>query len=171
MSCHVPARLYNSNQNKRFISSRQAQILYLHIIKINTIQMSPHESLHYAIGEIVYAVAAADGIVQREERKRLEEIVAEELKRHHYEYDFSHIIFQLLNSQHRKSMESYEWGMNGLRLHSHYLSPALKAAFVSLVEKVALAFPPVTEEETNLLSRFKRDIAPLHGDPVYYSKQ
>jgi uncharacterized tellurite resistance protein B-like protein len=133
--------------------------------------MSPHESLHYAIGEIVYAVAAADGVVQREERKRLEEIVAEELKRHHYEYDISHIIFQLLDRQHPKPIESYEWGMNGLRLNSHYLSPALKAAFLSIIENVAAAFPPVTEEETDLLSRFKRDIAPLHGDPVYYSKQ
>lgn len=144
--------------------------MYLHLNGIKNIQMSPNESLHYAIGEIVYAVAAADGVVQREERKRLEEIVAEELKRHHYEYDISHIIFQLLDRQHPKPIESYEWGMNELRLHSHYLSPALKAAFLSIIEKVAAAFPPVTVEEINLLNRFKRDLEPLNGDPVYYSK-
>lgn len=133
--------------------------------------MGPFESLHYAIGEIVYAVAAADGSVQAEERKRLEEIVAEELKKHNYDFDVSHIIFQLLDRQYRTPTESYDWGMNQMRLYSHYLSPELKAACLSMMEKVASAFPPVTAEEDALLIRFKRDIEPLHGDPVYYAKK
>jgi hypothetical protein len=38
------------------------------------------------------------------------------------------------------------------------------------MEKVAEAFPPVTEGEQGLISRFKKDIEPLKGDPIYYGK-
>lgn len=132
--------------------------------------MNPTESLHYAIGEIIYAVASADGQVQREERSRLQELIETELQRHHYDYDITDIIFQLLDKQHRKPVESYEWGMNQLRANSHYLSPALKAAAIAMMEKIAEAFGGVTKEENALLLRFRVDIAPLVGDPVYYGK-
>lgn len=133
--------------------------------------MGPQESLFYAIGEIVYAVAAADGEVQTEERKRLEEIVAEELKHHHYDYDVSYIIFQILDRQHRQPVESYDWGMKTIRTYSHYLSPQLKAACLNLMEKIASAFPGGTAEENSVLQRFKKDIEPLNGDPVYYNQK
>jgi hypothetical protein len=133
--------------------------------------MGPVESIFYAIGEIVFAVAAADGKVQLEEKKQLEKIVAEELKNHHYDYDVSHIIFQILDRQHRTPVESYEWGMKEIRLYSHYLSPALKAVCLNMMEKVAAAFPGGDKEENEVLKKFKEDIAPLHGDPVYYNQK
>lgn len=133
--------------------------------------MTPAESLHYAIGEIVYAIASADGAVQIEERKKLAEIVNDEIKKHHYNYDITEIIFQILDKQHRKPVESYEWGMNQLRLNSHYLSPELKAAALAIMQRVAEAFDGVTKEENELLKQFETDIAPLNGDPVYYNQK
>jgi hypothetical protein len=64
---------------------------------------------------------------------------------------------------------SYDWAIKEIRLNSHYLSPELKDKFLQVMEKVARAYPPVTIEEMNLLERFKKDIAPLRGDPVYYA--
>ena len=41
--------------------------------------MNSTENLHYAIGELAYAVACADGIVQKEERQKFHDIVLAEL--------------------------------------------------------------------------------------------
>jgi uncharacterized tellurite resistance protein B-like protein len=132
--------------------------------------MNPTENLHYAIGEIVYALAAADGEVQKEERLKLKEIVSEEVSKHHFDFDITSIIFQTLDKQGQGSKESYEWGMNQMRVNSHYLSPELKTACISIMEKVAAAFPIVTNEERSLIERFRAEIAPLKGDPIYYKK-
>jgi hypothetical protein len=53
-------------------------------------------------------------------------------------------------------------------MNSHYLSPALKQTFVRVVEKVAKAFASTTEKELAIIENFKKEIDPLHGDPIYY---
>ncbi len=55
--------------------------------------MSPIENLHYAIGELAYAVASADGAVQEEERQKFHDIVKAELSKNEYTFDVSDIIF------------------------------------------------------------------------------
>lgn len=132
--------------------------------------MTPLQSLYYAIGEIAYAVASADGDVQKEERLRFHSIVAAELRCDHYGFDISGIVFQIMDKEKQSTENAYNWAMKQIRLNSHYLSPELKSEFVNVMEKIARAYPPVTTEENNLIERFKKDIAPLVGDPVYYGK-
>jgi uncharacterized tellurite resistance protein B-like protein len=133
--------------------------------------MTPVENLHYAIGELAYAVARADGFVQEEERKKFQDIVSGELREHDYKFDIASIIFQLMD--HRKSHQdgdtAYQWAMNTIKLNSHYLSPALKEKFIRVMQRIAEAYPPVTEEEKRMIDQFMKDIEPLHGDPVYYN--
>ena len=38
----------------------------------------------------------------------------------------------------------------------------------TLNQKVEKAYPPVTYQEFDLLKKFKKDIAPLNGDPLFY---
>ena len=131
--------------------------------------MTPLENLHSAIGELAYAMAHADGTIQKEEREKFHNIVAAELRCKDYDFDVSDIIFQILDKDKIiDTQTSYDWAMKEIRLNSHYLSPKLKETFIKVMEKVAKAYPPVTQEEMNLLERFKKDIAPLKGDPVYY---
>lgn len=131
--------------------------------------MTSLQNLHSAIGELAYAIARADGAIQKEERKKFHDIVAAELRCKDYNFDISDIIFQILNrDKFIDTKTSYDWAMKEIRLNSHYLSPQLKETFVKVIEKVAKAYPPFTPEEMNLLERFKKDIAPLKGDPVYY---
>jgi len=59
--------------------------------------------------------------------------------------------------------------MKHIKTNSHYLSPKLKVTFITVMEKIAKAYPPVTSEEAGLLERFKKDIEPIQGDPVYYA--
>lgn len=132
--------------------------------------MTPLESLHCAIGEIAYAIAIADGTVQKEELQKFQSIVAAELRCKDYNFDIADIVFQVINKdKYVDASTAYEWAIKEIKLNSHYLSPQLKATFIKVIEKIALAFPPVTKEESDILEKFKKDIEPLHGDPVFYS--
>ena len=133
--------------------------------------MDPIENLHMAIGQIAYAVARIDGKVQEEERQKFHSMVAAELRCKDYDFDISDIIFQIMDKNKMSAETTYEWAMKEVRLNSHYLSPELKHTFITVMEKIAKAYPPVTPEENSIIERFRKDIEPLHGDPVYYSKK
>jgi uncharacterized tellurite resistance protein B-like protein len=133
--------------------------------------MTPLQNLHYAIGELAYAIASADGAIQKEEREKFHEIVASELRSKDYDFDISEIIFQILDKEKQTDTQtSYDWGMKQIAMNSHYLSPQLKETFINVLEKVAKAYPPITFEEMNLVEKFKKDIGPIIGDPIFYSK-
>lgn len=131
--------------------------------------MTPIENLYYAIGQMAYAVARADGAVQKEERQRFLDIINGELNGGHIHFDISSIIFHVMDKDKASTGDAYFWAMKQITQNSHYLSPALKTAFISVMERVAQAYPPVMIEEQLLIDKFKKDIAPLQGDPLYYS--
>lgn len=139
------------------------------LFKLKQIIMHCLERLHFAIGELAYAIARADGKVQREERNKFHEIVEAELRNKDYAFNISDIIFQIMDKDKPDTETSYKWAMDEIKLNSHYLSPELKAKFIMVMEKVSAAFPPVTLEEHDLMERFRKDIAPIKGDPVYYN--
>ena len=132
--------------------------------------MTPTENLHYAIGELAYAVANADGKVQKEERQKFHDIVEAELRCKDYSFDVSDIIFQIMDRDKADTKSAYEGAMKQIRTNSHYLSPKLKETFIKVMEKIAKSYKPVTVDESSLLDKFKSDIAPIHGDPVYYNQ-
>lgn len=132
--------------------------------------MTPTENLYYAIGQMAFTIARADGEVQKAERQKFCEIVTAELGRQHYGFDIASIIFQVMDKERCSAKDSYDWAMKQVKINSHYLSPELKATFINVMEKIAEAYPPVTIEEALLIDKFKADIGPLQGDPVYYSR-
>lgn len=133
--------------------------------------MNPIENLHYAIGEIAYAIARSDGEVQKEERIKFKNIVEAELRCKDYDFDISEIIFNILNKDKTSTSDAYDWSIKQIKTNSHYLSPKLKETFIKVIEKIAKAFPPVTKEENKLIDRFKKDIEPLKGDPVFLNSK
>lgn len=132
--------------------------------------MTPIENLHYAIGEIAYAVAHADGVVQKEEREKFRSIVEAELRNDDYAFNVSDIIFQIMDREKKDSKSVYDDAIHQIKINSHYLSPELKQTFINTIEKVAQAFPPVTHAEQELIVKFKHDVENLIGDPVYYGE-
>jgi uncharacterized tellurite resistance protein B-like protein len=130
--------------------------------------MTPTQNLHYAIGELAYAIACADGEVQEQERKKFHSMIAAEIRCGDYAFDVAEIGFQLLEREKMDTATTYAWAMKEIKLNSHYLSPELKKAYIMFLEKIAKSFPPVTIAESSLIERFKKDIEPIHGDPVYY---
>lgn len=132
--------------------------------------MTPLQNLHYAMGELAYAIARTDGNVQKEERKKFHYIVSAEFHCHDYDFDISEIIFKILDKDKTDTETTYKWAMDQIKLNSHYLSPKLKEIFIKVMEKVAKAYPPVTMSERNLIERFRYDISGIYGDPVFYEK-
>lgn len=133
--------------------------------------MTPLENLHYAIGELAYAMACIDGKVQREERQKFFDIVTAELADKQNGFDVSKIIFEMMNKDKMDAETTYNWAMKEIKLYSHYLSPKLKQTFINVMETVAEAYPPVTAAEKSILERFKKDIEPITGDPVFYESR
>ncbi len=134
--------------------------------------MNPIENIHYAIGELAFVMASADGKIQQEERKLFHDIVAAEIHHKDSNFDISDIIFQILDKDNLLDAESnYKGAMAILKTNSHYLSPELKATTIIIAEKIAKAFQPVTDTENKFLARLKQDIEPLKGDPIYYESK
>jgi uncharacterized tellurite resistance protein B-like protein len=133
--------------------------------------MTSLENLHTAIGELAYAIARADGTIQKEERTKFQNIIADGLTNKDYDFDVADIIFQILDKdKYIDAKTSYDWAMKEIRMNSHYLSPELKETFIHVLEQIAEAYPPVTRKESELLENFKKDISVIHGDPVFYEK-
>ncbi len=133
--------------------------------------MTPVENLHYAIGQLAFTVAFSDGKVQREEREKFQNLILEALDNKEYGFSLSDIIFQIMDKDKVDAPTVYEWAMKEIKTNSHYLSPELKKRFIDIMEKVAAFYPPVTKEESSVIERFRKDIADIHGDPVYYNKK
>ena len=142
----------------------------LALIKLNPNKMTPTQNLHYAIGELVYAVARADGSIQKEERQKFHDIVEAELRCKDYDFDICDIIFQIRDKDKTTTQDAYDGAMHQIKANSHYLSPELKETFIKVMEKVAKSYAPVTIGEMDLIEKFKKEIAPLKGDPIYYTK-
>src|ERR1035437_8974428 len=121
---------------------------------------SPIQNLHYAIGELAYCIARVDGKVQKEEREKFHDIVVSELK-DDYDFNISDIVFQIMDKDKTDSSTTYKWAINEIKMNSHYLSPKLKTKFINVMEKIAKAYPPITNEEREILEKFRKDIAPL----------
>lgn len=133
--------------------------------------MTSTENLYNALGQLAYVVAFADGKVHREEREKFERIIEAGLRCKDYSFTVADIAFRLASKDKIDVKTVYDWAMKEIRNNSHYLSPELKKAFIRVMEKIARAFPPVTIDERNILEKFREDIEPLKGDPVYYQQE
>lgn len=120
--------------------------------------MDAKQSLFYGLGQVAYAVAQADGKVQREEREKLHKFLKEEINRIDADFDYTDIIFQLLDKEHIDFETSYKWGIDSMKLGSHKLTSQLRWEFVDLLCKVAESYPPTSKNEMEIISRFLQDL-------------
>jgi uncharacterized tellurite resistance protein B-like protein len=127
----------------------------------STSAMNPVQNLYYALGELAYAMAKADGSIQREEKELFHEIVTEEVGNHNIDFDYSEIIFTIMEKDKTDVETSYNWAIKEIETNKHYFLPDLRKKFISVMERVAGAFPPVTIQERVLLDRFRNDIGAI----------
>lgn len=129
--------------------------------------MTPTENLYYALGEVAYAVAKADGRIQNDEVKKFHPILETELELPADSLSVADIIFHILDKDHVDAETAYQNGLHQLQLYSHHLTPEMKLNFLHVAEKIAQAFPPRLNSENHMIARFRADIAQLKGDPLF----
>ncbi|HYG51997.1 MAG TPA: hypothetical protein VD905_13895 [Flavobacteriales bacterium] len=123
--------------------------------------MDAKQHLFYGLGQVAYAVAQADGKIQRQEREKLHDMLTDEFTKIDTDYGYADIIFQLLEKEHMDFEHSYKWGIDAIKLGSHKLNSKLKWDFTDILFKVAAAYPPSTRSEEEIIFRFIKDIKGL----------
>lgn len=121
------------------------------------------ENIYYALGEMAYAVAMADGKVQTAEREKIHRIVLEQMKHHDLDFDLTEIIFHVLKKDDTDVETSYKWAMSTFEEYRQYLTKDLVVDFIAVVEKVALAFNSYTKDEKKIVERFRKELGDLVG--------
>ncbi|MCX8080744.1 MAG: hypothetical protein N3F09_05845 [Bacteroidia bacterium] len=129
--------------------------------------MNPKESLYYALGEAVYAVAFADRKVQPEEEQKFNQIIKDELHKENWGFEVSEIIFKILKKDKLSSKDALENAKKNIEINGRYLNPELKEKMISVMQKVAEAFPPVTAEEGKYIMDFILFLKDIKGDPLF----
>jgi uncharacterized tellurite resistance protein B-like protein len=122
--------------------------------------MDAKQHLYYALGALAYAVAKADGKVQREEIDKVREIV-DRGTQHSMDYNYTDIIFQILQKDKMGFKDVYVWAMKSFETGKYHLTPDVKDQFIKVIQEVADAFPPADPEEKALIARFSEDILKL----------
>lgn len=121
--------------------------------------MNGKERLYYALGELAFAVALADGKINTEERMKIHDIVVSGTKCDNYDFNVSEIIFHILQKQKTFNQEDlYSRAMKEIKTYSNFLTNDMKAEFSAVLEKIARAFNHISPEENDLLERFRKDI-------------
>lgn len=124
--------------------------------------MNAKEHVYYALGELVYAVTKADGEVQPAETEKLKEIVRTAVKHKNHDFDITEIIFSVMSQGQNLDVETtYEWAMKELKTFKREITDEMRQNFVSIIEKVAMAYEPVTVHEKNIIDKFRKDIENL----------
>ncbi len=126
--------------------------------------MTPSENIYMATGELAYAIAKADGTIQREEKEKFEEILQDEFKDRIGTSNHAAIIFQILQKENLSADHAYRAALHELNINSHYLSAEMKEHIVHVIERVAKAFPPKIHEESILIRKFIVDVNAIPVD-------
>lgn len=118
--------------------------------------MEIKDNMYYGFGQVVYAVAMADGEVQKAELENLKTSIEVIREDHGIDMGITEIIFELLqkNDQLPKE-EALQNGIKNFHLGDDYLTSDLAAFFDEVLAVVAHASPPSTTEEEKVITEFK----------------
>lgn len=123
--------------------------------------MKKKERLYEALGELIYAVAKADGLIQKEETSKLEEILKDHPWASAIKWSFEYEV-----SKNHSLQDVYQKAIN----HCQNYGPAPEyIEFIDVITKVAEASSGIDRKEqrmissfsTDLIERFKKDISTI----------
>lgn len=116
--------------------------------------MTATEHLYYGFGQIVYSLAFSDGDVQVPEKLKLEEIINKSLQQH-ISIQVTAIVFNLLEKDTYMSAEdAFDQGLKNMKLGDNHMNTEMLDMFTNILKQIAIAFPPDTEEEQQIITKF-----------------
>lgn len=115
--------------------------------------MNASQKIYYALGELAYLVAMADGELQNSEIRKLHEIVIKEIKLHNASFEYSDIIFNVL-SQEKPNLELiYRLAIEELSSASDFVTPELKTQIISVLTNIAEAYQGINPKQQELIDK------------------
>lgn len=127
--------------------------------------MDSKQQLYYALGELAYSIAAADGKLQGEEKRAFWNVIAQH-KAWVSDIDFAEIIFGILQKDAPGTETAYNQAIKQIELNKHHLSAQMINSFKEILASIAEAFPPTTPDEKQWLQRFNTDINKIGAHAV-----
>lgn len=125
------------------------------------IALNEKQHLYYALGQLAYAVAKADGQIKKEEKEQLHKIVTDEVQKNIYDFHIADIIFDILQKDKKDFETTYNWAIHSMKLGKHHFSEQMKDQFLHIIKKVVNAFPPTSMKEKEIIDRFSQDLKNL----------
>ena len=123
--------------------------------------MTHRQHLCYALGELAYAVAKADGVVVKKERQKLHDIISKELSPVDFNYEIAKIIFEMVDKQNKSAESVYKEAVETIQAYSGSFDPQLRLVFLRTLEKIERADPPISNVRKELLQKFREEISRL----------
>lgn len=124
--------------------------------------MTGIEKIYYALGELAYLVAESDGKVQHEEIEKLHEIVINELKKKNPGFEYSDIIFNVLNDEKLNADLIYEMAIKELKNASYFLTPEVKEQIISVLTKIGKSYQHVTLRQKEIIGNVELELRKLN---------
>ena len=123
--------------------------------------MTPRQYLCYALGELAYTVAKADGEVTKVERQKLADIVSKDLSPIDFDFEIAKIIFEMVDKQNKKLETVYKDAVETIQCFSDSFDDKMKLTFLRTLEKIERAEPPIANAQKELLQNFRQEIKAL----------
>ena len=133
-------------------------ILYLN--RKNKI-MNGIEKVYYALGELAYLVAEADGKVQQAEVEELHSIVIDQIKEYNSSFEYSDIIFNVLKDEKPNLDLIYSLAFKELKEARFYMDHNVKDMMLDVLNKVAESYESISGDEKILIDRVEQDLDSL----------
>ena len=120
------------------------------------------EKVYYALGELAYLVAEADGKVQQPEIDKLHALVVNQVKKHNPSFEYSDIIFHVLNDEKPNLDTIYKLAIKELKEAKYFLTPEVKELIISVLTSIAEAYGKVTLHEKEIIGKVELELRSIN---------
>lgn len=120
--------------------------------------MDTKQHIYYVLGRLAYSVARADDKIRKEDKKKLHDIIIEEIRKHSIDFGYSEIISNILKKDKKDFETTYNWAIHSMKLDSKHFTSEMKQQFIDVIKKVTETFPPVIIKPGKVVERFIKDM-------------
>jgi uncharacterized tellurite resistance protein B-like protein len=118
------------------------------------------------LGELLYAIAYADGIVRKKEFETLRTFVLKELAPSESSYDssgmnkafYAEFTFEALNGSNTMALEAFQDFIDYLRINSKLINRPHREMILHAVRKVATAYKRINKKEQEMIQRLTAEL-------------
>ncbi|HVD98818.1 MAG TPA: TerB family tellurite resistance protein [Cytophagaceae bacterium] len=118
------------------------------------------QNIHIAMGSLAYAIAKADGIIQEEEKKMIQQLAQKEFELSDTDNEWISSMFNKLEKENISLDEAYNYAIDTLDANRYDFdfTDSVKSKCISFMEKVSESFDGISGEERQIIDRFKQDM-------------